>query len=64
MSPVQRMIPFKMLQDVSEMVAIQPRKSKVHVAFSVGGKDWMSGFRRVLFLFTQLDKFSFSRFRL
>lgn len=32
------MFPFKMLQVISEIVAIQPCESKVDVAFSVGGE--------------------------
>lgn len=38
MSPIPRTSPAKAFQVISEMVAIQPCESKVHVAFSVGGE--------------------------
>lgn len=45
------MFPVKMLKDISEMFAIQPCESKVHVTL-LGGEDWLSFFRRGLFLHT------------
>lgn len=55
MIPIQRMFPFKMLEVISEIVAIQPCESKVHVVFTLGGKRLNEFFRKSLFLFTQLD---------